>query len=74
MSKAEEKHDAAVVDAAQHHSDLNVFHAILAILEGGVVYSQSGRVAAERIIKLCKEENQKQVRLYDNALRKAGVK
>lgn len=70
---AKPKEDIAI-DAAQHHTDLNIFHTLRAILEGGVVYSQSGRRTAERIIKICDEESQRQVRLYDSALRKVGVR
>jgi hypothetical protein len=73
MSKPEKVHDEAVIEAAQHHSDLNVFHALVAILEGGTLYSQSAHRAAGRIIRICNEERQKQLRLYDAALRKAGV-
>ena len=67
------KEDFAI-DAAHHHSDLNIFGAIVALLEGGTLYSQSGHDAAHRVIRICKEECGKQLRLYDTALRRVGVK
>lgn len=73
-SKAKEAHDDAVVMAAQHHSDLNIFSAVKAMLEGGTIYTQAGYVGARRVGRLCDKELQKQLKLYDAALRKAGVK
>lgn len=54
-------------DTERHHSDLNIFAAIQAILEGGVLYTRPGQRMAERVIKLCKQEQQAQLRAYDKA-------
>lgn len=55
------------VDAAMRaKSDLNIFAAIVAILEGGTV--SGGNVAASRIIKMCEAEQQRQLRIMDKAV------
>ena len=68
------KHDDAVIAAAQHHSGLNIFAAVIAMLEGGTVYTREGIAGRDHVIKLCKKQTQKQLKLYDAALRRAGVK
>jgi hypothetical protein len=55
--------------AEHHHTDLNIFGAIVAILEGGCIYTTSGSRTAHRIIDLCKKEQDTQLRLYDHAAR-----
>lgn len=60
-------------DAACHHSTLNTFGAVVAILEGGLLYDSNADVTAERIIKLCRAEMQRQLRLYDAAISKAAA-
>jgi hypothetical protein len=52
--------------AARALSDLNMFAAIVTLPEGHI-YSQSGRRVGERIISLCKTEQQRQLRTYDRA-------
>lgn len=71
MSKSKEEF---AVTAAHHHTDLNILHAVIAMLEGGTLYTRQGQDAARKVIKICRVESQKQVRHYDNALRKVGVK
>lgn len=68
------KRDDAVIAAAHHHSDLNIFAAVIAMLEGGTVYTRQGLAGRDHVIKLCKEQTQKQLKLCDAALRRAGVK
>lgn len=53
---------------AESHTDLNMFSAIISMLEGGSIYTRSGTVAADKIIALCKAETLKQVRLIDRAI------
>ena len=54
-----------IICAAEHHSDLNIFGAVVAIMEGGCLYTRSGQRMAERIIKLCVQEEQRQLKAYD---------
>lgn len=49
--------------AARAHTNLNTFGAVVAILEGGCVYGPNA--TADMIIKLCKAEQHKQLRIYD---------
>ncbi len=49
------------------HSDLNIFAAIVAILEGGTIYTANGRVTAARIISTCKAAQQRALQSYDRA-------
>lgn len=45
--------------------DLNTFHAIQAVLEGGCVHSASGQRASAKIIRICEAEKQKLIRVWD---------
>lgn len=55
------------VDAAMRaRSDLNIFAGIVAILEGGTI--SGGSAAAAKIIKICKAEQQRQLRIMDRAV------
>jgi len=56
----------AVEAAARALSDLNTFAAVVTILEGGHVHSES-HGGAERIIAICKSEQAKRLREYDRA-------
>jgi hypothetical protein len=60
-----------IVAAAEAHTDLNTFVAIVSILEGGTVYTASGKCTAAKIISLCQAESQKQIKVYDRALDRA---
>lgn len=62
-----------IKEAAKHHTDLNVFASLVAILEGGCVYTDSGRRMASKIVDLCHEEEQRQLRAYDKALAEGGT-
>jgi hypothetical protein len=61
--------------AARAHSNLNIFAAVAALLEGGVIYplypSGSASSAAQRIVRICNAEGQKQLRIYDAAIAQA---
>jgi len=47
--------------------DLNSAYAIIAICEGGVFRSKSGRAFAQRIVKQCKAQSAIQLRAYDRS-------
>lgn len=53
------------------HVRLNVFYAVIGLLEGGTMPggSNSANATAEKIIAMCKGEAQKQLRIHDRALR-----
>jgi len=57
--------------AAEAHSDLNMFHAVMALMESGLLSSDCN-TAAERIIKICQAESAKCLRRFDAAIGKAG--
>ena len=54
----------AAMDA---HSNLNIFAAIAAILEGGVIYG-GDNAAAKKIIGICLKEQQRLLTLQDKAV------
>lgn len=56
-------------DAAAARTNLTIFHAVIAILEGGTITAPADR-DAQRIIELCKTARGKQLRLMDRALEK----
>jgi hypothetical protein len=51
--------------AAEAHSTLNTFAAIIAILEGGCTIAADAYPTAEKIIKLCKRAQRHQLYYYD---------
>lgn len=60
------------VAAAHAHSNLNIFAAIVSILEGGHIYGPGAGSAcrtADKIITLCKAEQARQLAAYDKARR-----
>jgi hypothetical protein len=58
--------DNPIKSAARAHSNLSMFYAVIALLEGGGIY---GHVpAAQRIIKICKAEAGRQLAAYDRAV------
>lgn len=67
---AKDKLKEAIVDAAQALSDLNTFAIIVSTIEGGHLHSPS-YAGGERIIRICKSEEQKRLREYDRALARA---
>lgn len=61
-----------VDEAARAHSNLNTFGAIIAILEGGCVYGGGTEAAtAQKIIALCRAEQQRQLSRFDKASQRA---
>jgi len=59
--------DTICKSAAKAHTRLNCFASLVAILEGGCLPggSRTADATAEKIIKLCKQEQQRQLRLFD---------
>ena len=49
------------------HTNLNTFEAVVALLEGGVHKGTSAAKAAQRIIKICLEEERRQLGVLDEA-------
>lgn len=64
------RHEEFAKEAARHHSTLNAFAAVVAILEGGFVYDPAAHKAAQRIIAIAKDEESRQLRKYDKQLAK----
>lgn len=59
-----------VKEAMNAQTNLNVFASIAAILEGGCVFGGPNK-AADRIVAICKTEQQRQLRIMDAARAKA---
>lgn len=59
--------------AARAHSNLNAFAIIRDMLESGAIYSNSrtAQTSVMRIVRICDDEIQRQLRLYDKAVGKA---
>lgn len=62
------KHADLAKLAADAHTNLNVFHAIVAILEGGTLYGPRPRRAKERIIAICQMAARCELAAMDRAL------
>lgn len=61
------------IDAANAHTNLNTWGAVIAILEGGMLYGNPGQhKTAARVIAIAKDEQAKFLRIYDAALEDAG--
>jgi hypothetical protein len=56
--------------AAEHHSTLSVFAAVTELMEGALVYDPAAYATAQRIIRLCRQERQRQLKKYDAAIAK----
>jgi len=54
-----------VRDGAEAHSNLNTWHAVIAILEGGLLYGGRTDKPSHRIIAIAKAESLKELALYD---------
>lgn len=54
--------------ACEAECNLNIFAACEAILEGGTLRGKSAHAAAAKIIKICHDEQRRQLNLYDKAL------
>lgn len=59
-----------VQDAAKAHTDLNVFYAVIAIMEGGLLSSDSYG-DAHRIVTICKSAGGKALARFDKARARA---
>lgn len=57
--------------AAKAHSDLNIFAAVVAMLEGGTLSSDVQAIEFQ-IIAICQRAQQKCLARYDRAVAKAG--
>lgn len=57
-------------EAAEAHTNLNVWHTIIAILEGGTLYGGRGQDSASMIVNICQAEAQKELAVYDRAIRR----
>ena len=55
--------------AAQHHSNLNAFGAIIAICEGGLFYG-TPITQVQKIVKLAIVGEQRELKKYDDAIAK----
>lgn len=65
-----EERKKAIKEAAQALSDLNTFAIVVSILEGGHLHTPS-YAAAERIIKISQQAQQRCLVNYDRAVAKA---
>lgn len=54
-------------EAAQAHTDLNIFYGVIALLEGGTV-SSDAQPHDFRIIRICQQAGQKCLARYDRAI------
>lgn len=61
----------SIKEAADAHSDLNIFAAVEALMESSLVSSACFPTEA-RIVKICQAEIQKCLSRYDRAVEKAG--
>ena len=59
-----------IEDAATAHSDLNVFYAVIALMEASLISSKH-HAAEGRIVKICKDEGARCLRDYDLATARA---
>lgn len=55
-----------VKEAAVALSDINIFYAVIALMDGGLVHAPSHATAA-RIVKLCRSEGGRCLKRYDHA-------
>lgn len=55
--------------AAQAHSNLNIYHAVIALMEGGLLYDGRHKTA-DKIVALCKQQASKELQIYDAAIGK----
>ncbi len=61
----------AAVAAAEAHTNLNLWGSVIALLEGGLIYGGRDR-AAKKIIKMCRAEQQAELKIYDANLEKVS--
>lgn len=68
------KQRAAALLAAEHHTTLAAFEAVVAVLESGLVYDPRAHKVAEKIINLCQGEQQRQLLRIDREMAKFAPK
>lgn len=54
--------------AAEAQCNLNTFYAVIGVLENGTIRGEHSQPAAQRIIKICKEQAQRELDRYDRQL------
>lgn len=59
--------------AARHHSNLNAFASLVALIEGGVFYGSETHAATAKITAICHRETAKFLRLYDDAIARVRI-
>lgn len=62
--------DDRIKAAMEAHTHMNVFECVVALLESGCIYGRdtaSANRTALQIIKMCKAEQQRQLRIMDRA-------
>lgn len=59
-----------VREAAEAHTDLTMFYAVISLLEGGHLYCSSSQADAQRIIGICKRAAGRRLHEYDRAVAK----
>lgn len=62
--------ERSALQAAEAHTDLNVFAAVVILLESSLQTS-ARHAASQRIIRICKAEQQRCLRDFDLAMAKA---
>ena len=73
LHAAEKRHAYAQV-AAKAHTSLCTFASVVHLLENSRVRNTaSARRSAQRIIKICQEEQQRQLKQYDKAIHNVRV-
>lgn len=63
---------AMIKEAVEAHNDLNIFEAVVAILEGGTV-SAGAQPYDFRVIAICKKAQQECLRRYHRAMDALGA-
>lgn len=63
---------STVEQAVGHNATLNTFAIVVAILESGVIYDEKAEEVADRIIKICTDEQRRQLKKFDVALARAA--
>lgn len=57
-----------IKQAAEAHTNLNVFASVVSLLEGGHLYGATSDRTAQRIIEICKAEQDRCLARYDSAV------